>query len=420
MGDFPEWELGLQIFDEEFANKFAFDVLDATKFIPEEELPIQRVGRLVLDRVVDNFFAETEQVAFCTQNIVPGIDFSDDPLLQGRNFSYLDTQLKRLGSPNFSQIPVNAPKCPMHHFQQDGHMAMRNPVGRANYEPNSWGAEGGPRENPGRGFTSYPAQLEGPKVRVRAETFADHYSQARQFYISQLPIEQKHIRDALVFELSKVEREDIRARLVSHLMNVDSLMAEMVATSLGLQKMPKAAQAAMAPRRDLAPSPKLSILANAPGNFQGRKVGVLMTDGVDVALFKALKDAVETSGAMIEIVAPRIGGVVDNTGSIIPAQQKLGGGPSVLYDAVALLLSEDGAAMIASEAVARDFVNDAFAHCKFIAYTPAAGQLFQSAGIMALLDGGCFELGKPDSLDAFMQACNKLRFWQREESVHKG
>jgi catalase len=420
MGDFPEWELGLQIFDEEFANKFAFDVLDATKFIPEEELPIQRVGRLVLDRVVDNFFAETEQVAFCTQNIVPGIDFSDDPLLQGRNFSYLDTQLKRLGSPNFSQIPVNAPKCPMHHFQQDGHMAMRNPVGRANYEPNSWGAEGGPRENPGRGFTSYPAQLEGPKVRVRAETFADHYSQARQFYISQLPIEQKHIRDALVFELSKVEREDIRARLVSHLMNVDSLMAEMVATSLGLQKMPKAAQAAKAPRRDLAPSPKLSILANAPGNFQGRKVGVLMTDGVDVALFKALKDAVEATGAMIEIIAPRIGGVVDNTGSIIPAQQKLGGGPSVLYDAVALLLSEDGAAMIASEAVARDFVNDAFAHCKFIAYTPAARLLLESAGIAALLDDGCFELGEPDSLDAFLEACNKLRFWQREESVHKG
>ena len=162
MGDYPEWELGLQLFDEEFAAQFAFDVLDATKIIPEEEVPIRRVGRLVLDRCVDNFFAETEQVAFGTLNIVPGIDFSDDPLLQGRNFSYLDTQLKRLGSPNFTHIPVNAPKCPVHHFQQDGHMAMHNPTGRANYEPNSWdGGTGGPREAPEKGFHSYHAAAEG-------------------------------------------------------------------------------------------------------------------------------------------------------------------------------------------------------------------------------------------------------------------
>ncbi|MES2625051.1 MAG: catalase [Pseudomonadota bacterium] len=420
MGDFPEWELGLQVFDQEFADKFAFDVLDATKLIPEEEVPIRIVGRLVLDRVVDNFFAETEQVAFCTQNIVPGVDFSDDPLLQGRNFSYLDTQIKRLGGPNFTHIPINAPKCPMHHFQQDGHMAMRNPIGRANYEPNSWGAEGGPREDPVRGFKSYPERLNGTKVRVRSETFADHYSQARQFYMSQLPVEQKHIRDALVFELSKVEREDIRSRVVAHLMNIDSLMAEMVATNLGLQAMPKPAKPAVEPRKDLEPSPKLSILANAPGIFAGRKLGVLMTDGVDVALFKALKDKVEAAGAMVEIIAPRIGGVVDNTGSTIPAQQKIGGGPSVLYDAVALLLSEDGVAAIASEAAARDFVNDAFAHCKFIAYTSASMPLFESAGIAALLDDGCFELGKAKSIDAFLEACNELRFWQREESVQKG
>ena len=169
------------------------------------------VGRLVLDRVVDNFFAETEQVAFCTQNIVPGIDFTNDPLLQGRNFSYLDTQLKRLGSPNFTQLPVNAPKCPVAHFQQDGHMAMANPVDRANYEPNSWaGAEGGPREDPAAGFTSYPAQEAGPKRRLRADSFADHYSQARQFYISQTAVERRHIAEAFTFELSKCDREDIR------------------------------------------------------------------------------------------------------------------------------------------------------------------------------------------------------------------
>ncbi len=206
-GDYPEWELGLQLFDDDFADKFDFDVLDATKLIPEEEVPIRTVGRLVLDRCVDNFFAETEQVAFCTQNIVPGVDFTNDPLLQGRNFSYLDTQLKRLGGPNFTHIPINAPKCPFHHFQQDGHMAMHNPTTRANYEPNSWGAQGGPRETP-QGYHSYPAQESGPKGRVRSESFADHYSQARQFYVSQTPVEQDHMTSALVFELSKVERPE--------------------------------------------------------------------------------------------------------------------------------------------------------------------------------------------------------------------
>src|ERR1700744_5532942 len=205
-GDYPEWELGLQLFDDEFADQFDFDVLDPTKLIPEELVPVRPVGRLVLNRVVDNFFAETEQVAFCTQNIVPGIDFTNDPLLQGRNFSYLDTQLKRLGGPNFTQIPVNAPKCPFHTFQQDGHMAFYNVKGRANYEPNSWGGvEGGPRESPERGFRSFPAPESGEKVRARGELFADHYSQARQFYVSQTATEQTHIKDAFVFELSKVE-----------------------------------------------------------------------------------------------------------------------------------------------------------------------------------------------------------------------
>src|SRR6476659_5290741 len=175
-GDYPEWELGLQLFDEAFAEKFAFDVLDATKIIPEELLPVKPVGRMVLDRRVDNFFAETEQVAFCTQNVVPGIDFSDDPLLQGRNFSYLDTQLKRLGGPNFSYLPVNAPRCPVAHFQQDGHMAVSNPVGRVNYEPNSWGAEGGPREDPEHGYRTFETVETGGKRRARPEAFADHYS----------------------------------------------------------------------------------------------------------------------------------------------------------------------------------------------------------------------------------------------------
>src|SRR3954453_23752163 len=207
MGDYPEWELGLQLFDDAFADRFEFDVLDPTKIIPEEVLPVRRVGRLVLDRMPENFFADTEQVAFCTQNVVPGIDFSNDPLLQGRNFSYLDTQLKRLGSPNFTQIPVNAPKVEVRNFQQDGHMAMRNPRGRINYEPNSWG---GPREDPARGYVSYASEEAGHKRRLRPESFADHYSQARQFWISQTDIERRHIAAGFTFELSKCDEEPIR------------------------------------------------------------------------------------------------------------------------------------------------------------------------------------------------------------------
>src|SRR5690348_13633015 len=262
-GDYPEWELGLQLFDEKFAERFEFDILDPTKIIPEEEVPVRRVGRLVLDRVVDNFFAETEQVAFCTQNIVPGIDFTNDPLLQGRNFSYLDTQLKRLGGPNFTHIPVNAPKCPVAHFQQDGHMAMSNPTTRANYEPNSWsGEEGGPREDPGRGFRSYPAAEAGEKRRLRAESFADHYSQARQFYISQTEVERRHIANGFVFELSKCEQEAIRLRMLAGLRNVHEELAQAVADGLGETELPEALPAAAEPRSDLPESPALSIHAN--------------------------------------------------------------------------------------------------------------------------------------------------------------
>src|SRR5690348_2384967 len=302
-GDFPEWELGLQLFDDEFADRFAFDVLDPTKIIPEDEVPVRRVGRLVLDRVVDNFFSETEQVAFCTQNIVPGIDFTEDPLLQGRNFSYLDTQLKRLGSPNFHEIPINrARMCPVHNFQQDGHMRMTVNKGRANYEPNSWGE--GPRESPERGYRSYPTEVSGPKLRVRSESFSDHYSQARQFYVSQTETEQRHIAAALTFELSKVETLAIRARVVSHLLNIDQGLATKVADGLRLKQMPMPAPAAQPTRQDLAPSPALSIPKNPPTSFAGRTVGALVTDGTDAALLAALKAALTGEGAMLELVAP--------------------------------------------------------------------------------------------------------------------
>ena len=216
-GDFPEWELGLQLFDQQFADRLPFDVLDPTKIIPEEVLPVQRVGRLVLDRYPDNFFAETEQVAFCPANVVPGIDFSDDPLLQGRLFSYLDTQKSRLGTANFHQLPVNAAKCPVMNFQRDGQFQTLVPKGRANYEPNSLGLAGeapGPRECPRDGFTSFSTTASGEKIRTRSPSFADHYSQARLFYRSLDPVEQHHLVAALVFELSKLSLAHVEGSIV--------------------------------------------------------------------------------------------------------------------------------------------------------------------------------------------------------------
>jgi len=415
-GAFPEWELGLQLFDQKFADKFDFDVLDPTKLIPEEVLPVRIVGRLVLDRMVDNFFAETEQVAFCTQNVPPGIDFSNDPLLQGRNFSYLDTQIKRLGGPNFTHIPINAPRCPLAHFQQDGHMAMRNPKGRANYQPNSWGPEGGPRENPTRGFRSFPHEVEGAKVRLRPESFADHYSQARLFFVSQTEIEQKHLCDALVFELSKVERPDIRERMVSHLCNIHDELAQTVADGLGIE-LPEPAEAARPTRGDLKPSAALSIVRRGPERFEGRKLGILVTDGADPALFAALTAAVEKVGGVVEVIAPKIAGATLSDGTLVPAKQKIDGGPSVLYDAVALLLSEDGAALLAKDKPAKDFVSDAFAHCKFISYNEAAMPLLEAAGVAALLDDACVQLRSRKDAALFIDAAGALRFWDRERSV---
>ena len=386
------------------------------RLIPEEVLPPIPVGRLVLDRMPDNFFAETEQVAFMTQNVPPGIDFSNDPLLQGRNFSYLDTQLKRLGSPNFTHIPINAPKCPFAHFQQDGHMAMRNPVGRVNYQPNSFGE--GPRESPKRGFTPFADVEQGAKRRLRAESFADHYSQARQFFISQTRGEQHHIAAALTFELSKVKTPVIRERMVSHLLNIDETLANKVGTGLGLKAMPKPADAAMPTRQDLDPSPKLSIVENGPQRFEGRKLGILVTDGTDAAILKALKAALGKEGATFEIIAPKVGGAKASDGSWIEADQMIDGAPSVLYDAVALLPAEAAMDDLLQEHTARDFVADAFAHCKFIGHVEAAAPLFAKAGIVeADIDEGFISLARPKDAAGFIEKLGNLRVWGREPSV---
>ncbi|HEY0718265.1 MAG TPA: catalase, partial [Streptosporangiaceae bacterium] len=418
-GDYPEWELGLQLFDDEFADRFAFDILDPTKIIPEEEVPIRRVGRLVLDRMPDNFFHDTEQVAFCTQNIVPGVDFTNDPLLQGRNFSYVDTQLNRFNSANWTQIPVNAPKCPVMNFQQDGFMNLRNPHTRANYEPNSWGPEvGGPREDPAAGFRSHPGLDAGgdagPKRRLRPESFADHYSQARQFFDSQTEVEQRHIIDAFVFELSKCDRPDIRSRVVAQLRNVGDDLAGAVAGGLGLPGLPDPAPAAREPVRGLAPSDALSVLKNGPASFAGRKIGIVVTDGIDDGLLSGLKSEAEQQGVNVELIAATVGGIQPGGGGDrLPADQKIDGAPSVLYDAVVILATKPGAAELASLPAARDFVTDAYAHGKFIGYTAEALPLFEASGVASHLDEGFVRLDERSSAD-FLRQCGELRLWSRQ------
>ena len=364
---------------------------------------------------MDNFFAETEQVAFCTQNIVPGIDFTNDPLLQGRNFSYLDTQVKRLGSPNFTHLPVNAPKCPVAHFQQDGHLAMTNPQGRVNYEPNTWDPPG-PREDPAAGFRTYPdgqGDEAGPKRRLRPESFADHYSQARQFLVSQTEAEQQHIIDAFVFELSKCDRMAIRTRMVAGLRNVDEDLARSVADGLGLPELPDALPPAREPVRDLPASPALSILANGPGSFAGRKLGILVTDGADAAKLVQLTAAAEEAKVNVELVAPAVGGIQASDGHRVPAGQKIEGGPSVLYDAVVVLTAQDGAGALAALPAARDFVTDAYAHAKFIGHTGAAAPLFEAAGLSRLMDDGFVSLDQTAAAE-FISRCAQLRFWPRQ------
>lgn len=294
-------------------------------------------------------------------------------------------------------------------------MAMRNPVGRVNYQPNSFGV--GPRESTAKGFTSFPNEEVGEKRRLRPESFADHYSQARQFYISQTETEQRHLAAALTFELSKVKTQVIRERMVSHLLNIDETLAKKVAEKLGLREMPEPADAAVPTREDLEPSPALSIIARGPQRFEGRKLGILVSDGVDAKLLAALKAAVAKEGGMCEIVAPKVTGAEADDGSLIEADEMIDGAPSVLFDAVALLPGEAGIADLLAESTARDFVADAFAHCKFIGYVPAAAPLFAKAGIADTLDVGVVALNVKKDIARFVAILGDLRLWAREPSV---
>jgi catalase len=414
-GDFPEWELGIQVFDKAFADAQKYDVLDSTKLIPEEVIPVRIIGRMVLDRNPDNFFAETEQVAYCPTSIVPGIDFSNDPLLQGRLFSYLDTQKSRLGTANFHQLPINAAKCPVMNFQRDGQMQMTVPKGRANYEPNSLaahGEDGGPRECPATGFATTTSPTgpdeQGDKLRVRAELFADHYSQARLFWISLTDNERAHVASSFTFELSKVAQLDqVPPRMLANLRNVDEDLAKRVAAGLGSVLPPKA-KAAREPFA-MAASPALSIQLNMKETLQGRSVGVLIADGSDGAAIDAVVAAIVNAKGTAVLIAPKIAGATLADGSVRKADGQLAGTPSQLFDAVALVLSAEAAALLAKDGAAVDFVSNAFGHLKAIGATEAASPLLDRAGVKA--DDGITGLGKD-----FIAAATQ-RFWAREPAV---
>ena len=408
-GDFPEWEFGVQLFTEEDASKFPFDHLDATKLIPEELVPVKIVGKMVLNRYPDNFFAETEQVAFCPSHVVPGIDFSNDPLLQGRLFSYLDTQLSRLGSPNFAQIPINAPKCPFANNQQDGHMQMHVPKTRALYEPQSLDPTR-PRESVKRGFESFPENLDdGVKGRVRAESFADHYSQPRMFYRSQTPIEQAHIASAYVFELGKVDTPHVRARTLSHLRNIDDDLASRVAKGLGMD-LPEAAEAA-APVQEMATSNALKTIGLSPKSLKGRMIGILVAEGSGHSQIEKYENAAKAEGASVKIIAPGREVILDD-GTRIQSAERIAGAPSVIFDAIVSIIMPEQAKKLAKDSATLDWFNDAYVHCKAISYCGATDEF-----ILSKLPIEKDEFVTPLSdVDVFIENA-KSRLWEREPKV---
>ena len=408
-GQYPEWQLAVQLFTEEEAERFPFDHLDATKLIPEELVPLQVIGRMVLDRNPDNVFAETEQVAYCPANIVPGIDFSDDPLLQGRLHSYLDTQLSRLGGPNFHQIPINAPKCPFANHQRDGHMQMGVPTGRVAYEPSSLDPES-PRASRELGYRHFaqPAD-DGKKGRVRPSSFADHYSQARMFFRSQSALEQAHMASALVFELSKVATAHVRKAIVGHLRNIDESLAARVADGLGMQTLPDA-PASAAPILDLALSPALRIIDRMQDTLKGRCIGILVAQGSDAKSIAAIRSAAVKAGARVKIVAPKLS-VVLSDGKRLDADGQLAGTPSTVFDAVASVLSPAEAEKLAKDSAATDWFRDAFGHLKAIAACKGTHMILKAAGIKP--DRGVVS---PEEIDAFLTLA-RTRQWAREKTI---
>lgn len=396
-GAFPEWELGLQIFTEENAQTFPFDVLDPTKIIPEELVPLTPVGKLVLNRNPDNFFAETEQVAFCVAHIVPGIDFSNDPLLQGRIHSYVDTQLSRLGGPNFHELPINAPVAQVHNNQRDGIHRQAIHRGRVSYEPNSL-AGGCPFQAGMTGFRSFPEHNEEDKVRGNPVLFADHYSQARLFWQSQSVAEQCHIIAAFRFELSRVQFLGIRQRVLALLANVNSHLAENVARGLGIDVPPPLPLATSIPMPEFAPSPALSLLSY-PGQtgIQTRHVAILVAQGVNIVSARFIYTALLNKGAVPRFVATRLGAVTGDAEDAINVDISLEAGPSAVYDGVIIPDGELAITALLRDAHALDFVREQYRHCKPILAIGDGMKLLLNADIPTLLPSG-----EPDG--AFIEA----------------
>ncbi len=403
--DFPQWDLAVQLFNQEQADTLPFDHLDPTKLIPEELIPLRVIGHMVLNRWPENFFAETEQVAFCPSHLVPGMDFSDDPLLQGRLFSYLDTQLSRLGSVNSHQLPINAPKCPFANHQRDGQMQMASQGGQVAYEPTAL-APNTPREADS-GFHSLAGAGTGPKSRVRERSFAEHYSQPRQFYRSQQRHERAHLRAALIFELSKIEHPKIVATMLGHLRHIDQELASGVSTGLGLTHLPPAPTLAQ-PVLDLPDSPALRLIDKTPPLLAGRTIGLLLAPGSNSAMIAALMQQADAAGACLKVVARHTGSLILDDGSTRQVDGQLAGTPSVLFDAIALILSEAEALAFGRDDAALEFVRDAWRHLKAIGIDAGAQTLLHKAGIKQ--DRGVMSLDSPQH---FMELA-KIRHWERE------
>lgn len=420
-GAYPEWELDLQIFTEEQAQAFAFDVLDPTKIIPEELVPLTPVGKLVLNRNPDNFFAETEQVAFCTAHIIPGIDFSNDPLLQGRIHSYVDTQLTRLGGPNFHEIPINAPLKEIHNNQRDGMHRQNIPRGRVAYEPNSLGG-GCPFQAGMNGFTSFPEHISEDKVRGKPEKFADHYSQATLFWNSQSAAEKQHIINAYRFELTRVQTPAIRERMVSLLVNVDATLAQAVADGLGIPLPAPAPLASDQPFPVLPASPALSETHYpGDGSIKTRKVAIVAANGVDAICVNALYDAILSQGGVPRLLSIKLGKVKTAQGNTLDAEATLETMPNVLFDAMVIADGERSIANLALDGRTVEFLRDQYRHCKPILVPRGASHLLRKAGIEAMLPDGNPDLGLiiaedrlSDEIEMFLMTLAKPRDHARE------
>ena len=431
-GEFPEWDFGVQVFTEEQAETFSFDILDSTKLIPEELVPVQMLGRLVLNRNPDNFFAETEQVAFCTAHVVPGIDFSNDPLLAGRIHSYVDTQISRLGGPNFHEIPINAPLAQVHNNQRDGAHRQAIPRGRVSYEPNSL-AGGCPFQSGAtQGFVSVADRLtakeEQGKVRAKPEKFADHFTQATLFYESQTPVEQAHIAAAFRFELSKVTVPAIRERTVSMLRNASEALAQRVAADLGMpmvpDAMPRALESPAAP--EITESPALSLMFRpSQQGIRTRKVAMLIADGVDSESLMAVHAALGAAGAVPKLIAPRIGVVKTSGGDSLMADASLETEPGFLFDALVLPDGQAAVAALDRDAHTMEFIRDQYRHCKSILVLGESKALTAKAGIPDALPNGQADPGivfsaitdranSASVTQAFIQAMGRHRHFERE------